>query len=120
MTTQTETVHNEEFLISEDDGHISRENVVVVKGQNLVAGAVVGKITSGGAYAQYDNTAHDGTEAAAGILLQAVDATDDDKPGALLARIAEVDGDLLNWGSNDGTGITAGIADLKALNIIVR
>jgi hypothetical protein len=49
-----------------------------------------------------------------------VDATGGDKDGAIIRRDAEVDGDLLNWGANDGTGITAGIADLLALGIIVR
>ena len=118
--SQTEAVHAQEFLKSEANGQRSRENITVVSGQDLVAGAVVGKITATGKYAVYDNGASDGSEAAAGVLLEAVDATDADKAGAIIIRDAEVDGDLLNWGSNDGTGVTAGIADLLALGIIVR
>lgn len=118
--SQTEKVHGEEFLISEANGFRSRQNVTVVSGQNLVAGAVVGKITSGGKYAVYANGASDGTQAAAGVLLQGADASGGDVKGAIIIRDAEVDGDLLNWGNNDSTGITAGIADLLALGIIVR
>jgi hypothetical protein len=118
--SQTEKVHAEEFVISEANRFRSRENITVVSGQNLVAGAVLGKITSGGKYKAYDDDASDGSQAAAGILCQAVDASGGDKDGAILIRDAEVDGDLLNWGSNDSSEITAGIADLLALGIIVR
>ena len=120
MTAKTEAVHAEEFLISEANRFRSRENITIVSGQNLAAGAVVGKITAGGKYAIYANGASDGTQAAAGVLCQAVDASLADKAGAIIIRDAEVDGDLLGWGANDSTGITAGIADLAALNIHVR
>lgn len=33
---------------------------------------------------------------------------------------AEINITGLNWGNSDGTGVTAGLADLKALNIIVK
>lgn len=117
---QTEKVHNGEFLISEANGELSREEVTVVSGQNLVGGSVVGKITATSKYAIYDNGASDGTQAAAGVLYGAVNASGGDKIGAIIERDAEVDGDLLNWGANDGAGITAGIADLLAKNIKVR
>src|SRR5690348_11606747 len=120
MSIQTESIHDEEFLISEAEGHRSRENVTIVSGQDLAAGAVVGKITGSGKYAIYDNGASDGTEVAAGVLARAVDAGSADKDGAIIARDAEVNGDLLDWDDNDGTGITAGKADLASLNIRVR
>ena len=120
MTAKTEAVQAEEFLISEANRFRSRENVTIVSGQNLVAGAVVGKITAGGKYAIYANGAGDGTQTAVGVLCQAVDASLADKAGAIIARDAEVDGDLLNWGANDAAGITAGIADLLTLNVLVR
>jgi hypothetical protein len=120
MTIKTETVHGEEFLMSEANGDRSRENVTIVSGQNLVAGAVVGKITVGGKYAVYSNVAGDGTQAAAGVLLRAVNAASADQKGAIIIRDAEVDGDLLNWGANNEAGIAAGIADLLALGIVVR
>lgn len=45
MTTLTEGQHAGEFLVSEDEGTLSRDTVTVLSGQNLVAGAVIGKIT---------------------------------------------------------------------------
>ncbi|MFU8832113.1 MAG: head decoration protein [Wenzhouxiangella sp.] len=45
MTTLTEGRHAGEYLVSEPNGHQGRESVIVVTGQNLVAGAVVGRIS---------------------------------------------------------------------------
>lgn len=114
MTTLTEGRHAGEFIISEGNGWISREGVTIVTGQNLVAGTVLGKITASGKYAAYSNAAADGTEVAAGILFEAVDATAADKSGVMIARHAEVNGDELTGNDANGT------ADLKALAIIVR
>jgi hypothetical protein len=120
MATKTEPVHDGEFLISEANGHQSREEITVVSGQNLVAGAVVGKITATGKYKIYDDGAVDGSEAAAGVLFGAVDAGAADKKGVIIERDAEVNGDLLNWGANNAGGITNGIADLLTKGIKVR
>lgn len=104
------------LILSELPGHQSRKNVTIVSGQSLKVGDVVGKITSGGKYAIYANGASDGTEAAAGVLVgEDVDATSADKAGVILFQGAEVNADLLRWGANDSTGITAGKADLAAL-----
>ncbi len=118
MSVKTEGNHDAEFLLSEAEGHRSRNNVTVVSGQNLPAGAVVGVAST--KYKIYDNGASDGSEAAKGILLNAVDATDGDQPGVIIDRDAEVKDDLLDWGDNDGTGITAGKAELEALGIRIR
>lgn len=119
----TEKVHAGEFVMSIDSHVYSMENVTIVSGQNLKAGQVVGKITSGGKYAAYANGAGDGTEVAAGVLWDAVDASSADKAGAVIVRGEVVlNGSLLDWGANDASGITAGKADLKALSppIIIR
>jgi hypothetical protein len=47
MSTLTETTHTAEFLLSEADGKRSREAVTVLSGQDLTAGAVVGKVKYG-------------------------------------------------------------------------
>lgn len=120
MTTFTEGRHAGEFIMSEAPGQRSRENVTIASGENLVAGAVLGKITSGGKYAHYDNQASDGTQAVAGILIGACDATDGDVPAAIINTDAEVNGNCLEWGTETGTDTTAGIADLLALGIKVR
>jgi hypothetical protein len=120
MPVQTESVHGPEFLISEAPGRRSRDEIVIVSGQNLAAGAVLGKITASGKYKDYDNAAADGSQAAAAVLYDAVDATGGDKPGVGILRDAEVDGDMLNWNAEVGGDITAGIADLLALGVLVR
>ncbi|MCO8649016.1 head decoration protein, partial [Burkholderia multivorans] len=45
-----------EFLVSEGNGQISRERIVVKAGPALPAGQVLG-VTSTGEYAAYDNAA---------------------------------------------------------------
>ena len=44
MTTLTEGQHAGEFIVSENEGHLSREIVTVASGQNLKAGTVYGRI----------------------------------------------------------------------------
>jgi hypothetical protein len=116
----TETTHAGGFILAEANGTISREAVTILSGQNLAAGAVLGKVTASGKYKAYDNTAADGSEVAAGVLYAAVNASSADAPGVALVRHAEVNANELGWAANDATGVTAGKADLKALNILVR
>lgn len=120
MATTTEAYHTGECILSLANGDRSLEQVVVVSGQNLPANAVVGKVTASGKYAVYANGASDGTEVAAGVLVAAVDASSADAPGVIVARDAELKSSGINWGASDGTGITAGTADLLALGIVIR
>lgn len=121
MTTFTETSHAGEHILSEGNGDISRENITVLSGQNLVAGAVLGIVTASGKYAEYDNAASDGTEVAAGVLFEAVDASAADAPGVANVRNCEVYLAGLTWeAGQDQAAQDAGVADLKALNVIVR
>jgi hypothetical protein len=86
--------------------------IVVVTGEVLVRGTVLGKVTASGKYAAYDNAASDGTEVAAGILCEDVDATDGD-----------VTANMYVTGAFKAAGLTgddaAAIADLHALNCYV-
>lgn len=110
----TEARRTGEFILAEGNGTISREAVTVVSGQNLAAGTVVGKITGSGKYKAYDANNTDGSEVAAGILYEAVDASLADAPGVIIARHAEVAEVHL-------TGIDAGgKTQLAALGIVVR
>lgn len=121
MATYTEPARPLEFLISEGNGQISRDEVTVASGAGaLKAGRVMGIVTSGGKYKAYDNGASDGTEVAAGVLAYDVDATSGDQAAVVIARLAEVKAAGLGWGANDSTGITAGTADLKAKLIFTR
>lgn len=114
MTILTEKNRAAEFLLSEGNGQISRESITVVAGNELPAGQVVGIITASGKYTIYDNVATDGSEVAAGILYAPLDTSASDRNGVAIVRMAEVAEARL-------TGLdTAGKADLKTRNIIVR
>lgn len=73
-----------------------------------------------GTYAVYDNTATNGTEVAVAILAYAADNVAATQSVTVIARLAEVKLDQLDWDDNDSTGITDGIADLLLQNIKVR
>lgn len=78
---------------------------------------------SGGSlkYKEYDNAATDGSQIAAGILFDDVDATGADKPGVALVRDCEVKSGALVWDSGQSPDDkAAGIADLAKLGIIAR
>jgi len=115
MASATEARRPGEFMVSEANGHRSREQIVVASGEGVLeAGTVLGVVTASGKYAAYDDAAADGTEAAAGILFAGVDATSADANAVAIVRDAEVIGARLT-GSNAN-----GEADLAALGIIVR
>lgn len=121
MVTLTDTgLRAGSFIMSEAVGQRSRENIVVASGQNLPAGAVVGKLTSGGKYSEYSSGAGDGTATAVGILIYPTDATDGDTPASIIARDAEVNKYQLSWGSESGADIDAAIVELAARGIICR
>ncbi len=121
MTTLTEGTHAGEFLVSEGNGWQSRDSIVVISGQNLAAGAVLGQITASKKYTLHNSSASDGSEAAIAILFEAVDASAGDANGVGIARLAEVNGDEITWKSGISVANkTAGIESLKAAGIIVR
>lgn len=115
MSVLTEGKYTAEFLLSEGNGSISREQVVIAAAAGaMVPGTVVGKITASGKYVAYSNAAADGSEVAAGILYRAVDDAAADQDAVIIARHAEVSEAEL-------TGLDApGKADLAALGIICR
>lgn len=87
MTTFTEGSRAGGFIISEANGSLSRDNGTVKAGEALSAGEIV---------------AFDGDELvawtsgdAAGIMLYSVDASTHAMPAAYLARLAEVNAELL-------------------------
>ena len=77
-----------EFVVSEGNGSISRETITVLSGETLEAG--LGKVTASGKYKALDPAAVDGSEVAAGILYDAVDASAADAEGVAIVRLAEV------------------------------
>ncbi|KVN77118.1 hypothetical protein WT15_19435 [Burkholderia stagnalis] len=102
-----------EFLVSEGNGQISRERIVVKAGPALPAGQVLG-VTGTGEYAPYDNAANDGSEVAAAILYAPLAASEVPRPATGIVRLAEVTGGRL-------TGLdAAGRTDLAERHVIIR
>lgn len=119
MTTITQGIQNGEFLISEGNGQISRESatVTVAGAVALPSGTVLGKVTVSGKLVKYADGNSDGSQTAVGVLLEGCPGVNGDYKRAYIARDAEVFGAMLNG----GVALDAnGIADLKALGIIVR
>lgn len=110
-------------LLKYEASHLySRDQVTVAAGQVLTLGAVVGVVTASAKVKAVDPSATDGTQVAAGVLIQAVDANLADRDdGLMVARHAIVADHALAWPA----GITvaekqAAIAQLKILGILVR
>jgi hypothetical protein len=128
MTVYTEGRHAAEHIASEANGTRSREVVTLLAGNNLPAGAVLAKLTTGanaGKYTVLDpaSTADpaDGTKVSAAVLFAPVDATAGDRPAVVNARDTEVKAAALGWPA----GITApqkttALAELAALGIVAR
>lgn len=82
----------------------SREEVIVVSGAGkLVSGTVLGKITASGKYKPVTVAASDGSQNAAGILLNPVDATSADAAAVIIARDAIVVQQGLVYGADVDT-----------------
>ncbi|MEJ6845097.1 head decoration protein [Sinorhizobium fredii] len=124
MTVFTEAAHTAEFILSEANGHRSRENGTLASGENLPAGTVL-QDNGAGKLIAFDgdtNTAGSLVTEAAGILLAATDATDGDVEVAYVARDAEVNLKLLTYPAESTAGGEEAdtIASLKLLGIITR
>jgi hypothetical protein len=121
-TVFAESMNLGDLLKYEAPNLYSRDRVTVASGQNLPLGAVVGMVTATGKVKQIDPSATDGTQVAAGVLMQACDAALAERTdGLIVARHAIVSDHALQW----PTGITTGeqqaaIAQLKSLGVLVR
>jgi hypothetical protein len=99
----------------------SLEIVVILSGRMLEAGAVLGRIAESGKCVALAPSEDDGTETAAGVLWDGVDASDGDRKGIAITRTAAVRADALLWPD----GITspqkaAALAQLAAAGIKAR
>ena len=119
MATVSEVVAPGEIDAGISTLHV--EQITVLSGQVLVAGTVLGKITASGKYKILAPAATDGTEAAAGVLWGAVDATGADKQGLAVRRLRELKNAVISWpaGITSPQKVTA-IAQLEARMILLR
>ena len=122
MTAITEGLNLGDLLKYEAPNLYSRDQITVASGQTLRLGAVVAIVTATGKVKQIDPSATDGTQYAAGVLMQPCDAAlIDREDGLMVARHAIVADHALQWPA----GIAAeeqqaAILQLKALGVLVR
>ena len=108
-------VPNVSFVLHEETSRYSRDVAVVpANTPALAAGTVLGKVTASGKLVAYSNSASDGSEVAAAILLYNTPTHTEDQKVTVLTRHAEVNGNQL-------VGVdAAAIADLTQVGILVR
>jgi len=114
MTTKTEGVRTGEFLLSEGNGSISREVVVIPTGQ--------GQLGPGTLLNSSNQAVSSGANAATAtkILMDYVDATSTDVKAVAIARDAEVFGEKLYMPSFTADQKLLVAQTLEALGIVVR
>lgn len=122
MAAITEGMHAGEFIGELAMGigyHV--EQITVLSGENLVAGAVLGKVTASGKYVAFDNAGtDDGRRTAAGILMDNTDASSGDvtTATALLRGPAMVNKNDLTWAAGvDAAEQAAALTTLMGLGI---
>ena len=113
MTVLTEGTHAGEFIVSEANGKRSREAITVLSGETLEAGHIVGIETASGKYKEWNPGNTDGSETAAGVLFEAVDASAADADGVAVVRDAEINrGEVVYF-----TGATPAHHDIAATQL---
>jgi hypothetical protein len=119
MSTKTQGIQQGEWLLSEPQGSIARDVVIVTisGGVALPSGTVLGKITATGKHIKYDNAASDGSQTAVGILWNPLPGVNGDVKATMFNRDCEVIESQLNGGAGLDA---AGEADLAALGFKLR
>ena len=123
MPILTEGKHPGGFLVWEVLRDYTRETVTIAAGAGkLEPGTVLGKITTGGKYTTLAPAATNGSQNAAGMLWDAVDASAADAPGVVMLRgPAIVNHHEIIWpdGASEAQ-ITAATTALATIGIILR
>ncbi|WP_028210774.1 head decoration protein [Paraburkholderia mimosarum] len=113
--------HDGGFIVSEANGHQSRDQVTITGGVLVPAGTVLGKVTASGSFAPLNPAAADGSQTAAAILFGTRDATAGDRQGTVIDRNAEVNASELVWPTGiTPAQITTATQQLAAVGVILR
>lgn len=122
MPAITEGLNLGDLLKYEAPNLFSRDQVTVASGQTLPLGAVVGIVTATGKVKQIDPSATDGSQYAAGVLMQPCDAAlIDREDGLMVARHAIVADHALTWPAAITTAEKqAAVLQLKSLGVLIR
>ena len=113
-----------DVLKAEFSSEYCREVVTIASGAGVLdIGTVLGKVTASGKWKAHTNGASDGTETAAAVLLQKVDATSADQQAVVIVRGPAVLSRLgLIWDSSvdNNAKKDAAIAQLVELGLVAR
>jgi hypothetical protein len=102
QTTFVTTVFTPDNLVSRNAHLLVSIPVTLASGQNLKRGALLGQLTSGGAYTLSLAAADNGSQTPVAVLAQDCDAS-----GGATAALAYIRGDFNTGGITFGTGHTA-------------
>lgn len=110
-----------DYILTEGNGSISREEIVFAQSGVIEPGTVLGQVTATKKYAVLDVAETDGSQVAVAVNYARIDATNGDVAGVISARDSELKKDQLIWPA----GITepqkaAAIAQLEVKHLIVR
>lgn len=114
------------FLLSEGNGQISREVVIIASGAGVLEpGTLLGQITASKKYSGSPNAlvvGKEGAETATAVLAYGVDATSADAEAVIIKRVAEVKTPMLIFDAsvNDNAKRATKLAQLAAATIIAR
>lgn len=98
-------------LVARNATLLITEPIVLISGENLVRGALLGKITASGKYKLSLSTANDGSEVPAAVLVHDGDATSGDINTLAYTR-GDFQADALTLGaSHTIASVKAGLAD---------
>ena len=121
MPILSEPPHAGGFLVWEALRDYCRSTVILASG-TLQPGTILGKITASGKYAAHDPVAVDGTQTAAAVLWDSVDASGGDTNAVVLIRGPAIVNqyEITIPGTPTAPQITAAYAALLTLGILVR
>jgi hypothetical protein len=105
------------------DKNYTREVVTLLEGTNYQIGSVLGQITSSGKYKLATATGSDGGQNAAGVLIEAVDASDGDRSGVIIRRgpaIVAKSALVFDASVDDAPKTEAKLTQLVAMGIVAR
>ena len=123
MALKTLTYKTDSDVVkNEGRGRISRDEGVLAAGSGVLRpGRVLGRITASSKLVPLAPAASDGSQTAACVLLENVDATAGDQRVVILARHAEVVLQALEWPAGiNATQQAAALAALEAKGVVAR
>ncbi|MGI4849563.1 MAG: head decoration protein [Janthinobacterium lividum] len=120
VTPLQENWHDFGFIVFPASGHRHIDTNVLGGATKVLAGTVLGMITTTKVYVPLAPGASDGSQNAAAILGATKNVTAANKNAAMVVRDCEVNASELIWGAATAPQIVAATLQLKALGIIPR